>query len=242
MISCYCATYGRPWALEEALESFLRQDYTQAKELVILNDYAGHTLHFDHPEVKIFNVNKHIIPLGKKFNETVALCDGEILIPWEDDDIYLPNKISTSVRYMKNGLFHTMQGYYDKNGYLTVAANHFHCNLAFSRNLWKTCGGYAERDRCDIDVEFMAKLLAASPEGRQQIPQEEVFYVYRWGTSGSYHASGWGIAPNVQASLGAEEIVRQQGKKIPVGDYWLKPFWKFDYSDLAVKAVCTRQN
>ncbi|MCL4258972.1 MAG: glycosyltransferase family 2 protein, partial [Anaerolineales bacterium] len=48
-VSCICPTYGRVELLEEAIESFLRQDYPGQKELIVLNDYAGQTLHFDHP-------------------------------------------------------------------------------------------------------------------------------------------------------------------------------------------------
>src|SRR5438876_11343843 len=46
-VSCMCATYNRPpnsqWLLEEAIESFLRQDYAE-KELLVLNDCAGQEL------------------------------------------------------------------------------------------------------------------------------------------------------------------------------------------------------
>ena len=37
-VSCICLTYGRVALLEEAIESFLRQDYPGVKELVVLND------------------------------------------------------------------------------------------------------------------------------------------------------------------------------------------------------------
>jgi len=37
-VSCQCITYDRVELLEEAIESFLRQDYKGEKELVILND------------------------------------------------------------------------------------------------------------------------------------------------------------------------------------------------------------
>ena len=57
-VSCLCPTYGRPQCLEEAIFSFLTQDYQGEKELVILNDLADQTLIFDHPDVKIINVKK----------------------------------------------------------------------------------------------------------------------------------------------------------------------------------------
>src|SRR2546429_75321 len=57
-VSCVCPTYARPELLEEAIESFLRQDYRGAKELIVLNDYACQTLELDHPEVRVVNVPK----------------------------------------------------------------------------------------------------------------------------------------------------------------------------------------
>ena len=100
LVSCYCPTYGRVHCLEEAVECFLRQDYKGPKELVILNDYSEQQLFFDHPEVKVYNLPYRIKPLGAKFNATVALCSGDVLMCWEDDDIYLPNRISYSLSQM----------------------------------------------------------------------------------------------------------------------------------------------
>jgi GT2 family glycosyltransferase len=56
-ISYMCLTYGRPKVLEEAIESFLRQDYKGEKELVVLNDFADQTLVFDH--LKFFMILKN---------------------------------------------------------------------------------------------------------------------------------------------------------------------------------------
>ena len=61
-VSCFCCTYGRPDVLEEAIESFLRQDYEGPKELIVLNDFTQQTLHFEHPEVKIINAEQRITP------------------------------------------------------------------------------------------------------------------------------------------------------------------------------------
>src|SRR5690349_243347 len=51
-VSCICATYNRPphfqWLLEEAIESFLRQDYAE-KELIVLNDCPEQELLCDAP-------------------------------------------------------------------------------------------------------------------------------------------------------------------------------------------------
>ena len=39
-VSCICLTYGRVALLEEAIFSFLQQDYAGVKELIVLNDLA----------------------------------------------------------------------------------------------------------------------------------------------------------------------------------------------------------
>ena len=226
-VSCYCATYGRPHVLEESLESFLRQNYEGEKELVILNDLKDNTLSFDHPQVKIFNVKDHITPLGKKFNETVKLCTGEILFPWEDDDIFFPHKIKYTVEHMVRGFFHTGRAFFELEDKLIVTENYFHCNMAMSRELWNKVGGYSETiDNCTLDVDLMQRLKKEADFKGYDIDFEDIFYVYRWGTTGSYHASGWGSKEGVKISENVEKMVSD---KDIVGNYILKPFWKYDY-------------
>lgn len=57
MLSCKMISYGRVEYLEESLQSFLNQDYDGEKELVIVNDYPEQKLIFDHPDVRIFNLD-----------------------------------------------------------------------------------------------------------------------------------------------------------------------------------------
>ena len=57
LISCKCITYGRTNLLEEAVHSFLIQEYNGPKELIIVNDYPLQTLIFNHPEVKVINTD-----------------------------------------------------------------------------------------------------------------------------------------------------------------------------------------
>ena len=98
-----CLTYGRAHLLEEAIASFLRQDYAGVKELIVLNDLAELRLHFDHPEVKIINVEKRFRGLGEKRNASAALCSHDLLFVWDDDDISLPWRLSYSVEKMSDG-------------------------------------------------------------------------------------------------------------------------------------------
>ena len=86
MISCKMITYGRVEFLEESLQSFLNQDYDGEKELVIVNDYPQQKLIFDHPEVRIFNLDYTFETIGQKENFAVEQCKGDIIAVWDDDD------------------------------------------------------------------------------------------------------------------------------------------------------------
>src|SRR5262245_29761012 len=96
-VSCICLTYARPALLEEAIYSFLQQDYRGTKELIVLNDYAEQVLELDHPEVVVVNVPKRLRTVGEKMNLAVALAAHDILFVWDDDDIYLPHRLRFSV-------------------------------------------------------------------------------------------------------------------------------------------------
>lgn len=246
-VSAYCATYGRPHLLEEAIESFLKQDYKGEKELVILNDYPEQTLIFEHPEVKVYNVSEKITPLGKKFNETVNRCTGDIVVVWEDDDIYLPNKLSVSVDKLiksKKQIFHTQQAYYEESlGRIVKAIDHFkydllfHVNMAMYKSFFDSVGGYLETDNITLDVDSMSRFFTKANYKSEIVNQEDVFYIYRLNTTNSYHGtwlSGW----NKEGSLSkaSVEYIKQNDDKIIKGEYILKPYWKYDYIKLIQNA------
>lgn len=239
MVSCWCAAYGRVSCLEEAIESFLRQDYKGPKELVILNDYEGQELYFDHPEVKIINVKEHIVPLGKKFNETIKHCKGDILFCWDDDDIFLPHRISYCVKKMKNGVFHTRNILTESSeGVFEVPkvdmANQWpiaHPTHAYTRELFDSVGGFTESDWVGVDQLFMRK-VAEKLGGHydQEVRPEDMFIVYRFGSTGFYNTSACDIMTENVSQLAAKKLESNVKEgKIPLGKIVLKPKWKKDY-------------
>jgi len=231
-VSCFCPTFGRPNLLEEAIESFLRQDYAGEKELVILNDYPEQTLHFDHPEIVIKNVSKHILPLGKKFNETANLCSGDILFPWDDDDIYLPWKLSYSVENMHNGIFHSPHAWTNNFDKLEMSENLYQCNLAISRDLWEKVGGYAEEDSSSVDLGLFQRL--GGDEITQTLSPEKMFYIYRWAGTNEYHVSSLNTDEKSISHVTSEFLNQKaQNGEIKTGNIHLKPKWSKDWEQLA---------
>lgn len=236
-VSCFCPTYARPQLLEEAIESFLNQDYTGKKELVILNDMPEQKLQYDHPEIRIVNSPVRISPLGKKFNECVNLCRGDVLFVWDDDDIYLPWRISYSIENMHDGIYHTRQAYFEtgKNEFLEPGRNAYHANLAIDKQLFTKIGGYLEVDLRGIDIDLMQRLKVF--ERSQELEEKNIFYIYRWSGSGSYHVSQWdeksgGITP------AADEYVKKKmaSGECRAGLIQLYPHWSRDWLALVKEA------
>ena len=93
-----CLTFGRPRLIvEEAVYSFLNQDYGGDKELLILNDFDRQAYAFNHPQVIVVNVPSRFHTVGEKRNAAAALCRHDLLAVWDDDDIFLPHRLSFSV-------------------------------------------------------------------------------------------------------------------------------------------------
>jgi glycosyltransferase involved in cell wall biosynthesis len=238
-ISCFCLTYGRPRLLEEAIHSFLQQDYTGPKEMIVLNDYADQTLELDHPEVQVINVPRRFRTVGEKMNAAAALASHDLLFVWDDDDVYLPHRLSFSVANFDpgKGFFKAHQAWFWNAGKLNdPMKNLLHAGSCWSRSLFDAVRGYAA-DGTGYDLLFEQQLGSRFPGSTapHHVELEEIYYLYRWGT-GSFHMSGFGslkIGQNVGHAEVAAAVERKAHRgEIPLGRVVLQPHWKQDYPQL----------
>ena len=234
-ISCKCITYGRVSTLEEALYSFLRQEYEGKKELIIVNDYPLQKLKFDHPEVKIFNLDKTFTTIGDKENFAIERCSGELIAVWDDDDVALSNHLSNMAKFWKEdtNLLHWNVGIYYNEPNITAIHPIGNSGIVYSKKAWEAIGK-SPIQNAGGDMTLVTKLhnlgrehiVLASPK------REEASWFYMWGGRG-YHQSGLGTdkpgKPNIIQRHSAHiESLRKQGK-IPTGEIKLHPRWKHDY-------------
>ena len=101
LVSCLCATYGRPILLGEAIKCFIDQDYSN-KELIVLSDQVGVHLKLSIPlpeNIRIYEHPRRFDSLGQKRNYLRSLARGQYCCIWDDDDLYTPFRISESVKY-----------------------------------------------------------------------------------------------------------------------------------------------
>lgn len=235
MLSAKCITYGRVEFLEESLHSFLIQEYDGEKEMVIVNDYPLQKLHFDHPNVRIFNLDYTFSNLGDKENFATEQCKGEVIMQWDDDDLALPNHLSNVKKYFVEGtdLLHWHKAVFMDIPNIRAVGGVGNSGIVYSKKIWREMGGYPI-ENAGYDMSFVVKIKTISKNiVFAEPPDEEASWVYVWGGRG-YHCSGMGTdtpdRPNViqRHSLYIENL-RQQGL-IPTGDVYLQPHWKHDYN------------
>jgi len=239
-VSCFCITYKRTHLLEEMIESFLRQDYVGKKQLIILNDDVDQVLIFEHPEVRIINHSNRFNTIGEKRNAAVQLCDYDLIMPWDDDDIYLPHKISHAVEKL---LFYKV-GYYNFNqaflyslqeGIQVFYTSFLHANSIYKIDAFNQINGYSAINIGE-DADFIDKLF------NQNIPVKieadlinpevyfQTYYIYRWGGING-HVSGYKPITNLNDTIRIDR--KKEDPKM--GIIILKPHWKNDYVALAAR-------
>jgi hypothetical protein len=188
-VSCLCPTYRRPKLLENSIACFVAQDYpADRRELIVLDD-AGELEHQTGDGWQIISIPRRFRSLPEKFNALAGLARGDILVVWEDDDIYLTHHISSHVAAMERHLWSKPSKVLsDYSGQIEEedATGRFHGSLAFTRETFEQVGGWPLTLRGDFDQQFIRRLNCLG------VPADPVTiaapsYIFRWGSTGAYH-------------------------------------------------------
>lgn len=236
LISCKCITYGRVHLLEEALYSFIHQDYPGPKELVIVNDYPLQKLRYDHPEVRIYNMDYTFPTIGDKENYATDICKGEIICQWDDDDIALSNHLRNVAKYMTPSvnILHWKTGVFFNMDNITEVGWIGNSGIVFRKSAWEAIGGHPI-ENAGYDMTFIERLHKHGGRLFADPPKAEASWFYMWAGRG-YHMSGEGDdkpgKPNVIKRHSSHvENLRKKGL-IPTGEIHLNPRWDRDYTQV----------
>jgi glycosyltransferase involved in cell wall biosynthesis len=252
MISCKVSTYGRVSFLEEAIESFLRQEFEGKKELVIINDYPLQELVYNHPEIRIINIDMTYPLISQKENFAVSQCKGDIIATFDDDDIAMPWHLSNIAKYIEdNDLIRWGNGVYYNEPKITSITYIGNSGMVYRKQAWEKIGGFP-LENAGYDSTFTDIMVK---QGKvKKVMVEKPSWFYRWGTipsvengnMGIYHQSGQGYdkegKPNIiQRHSMYIEQQRAMGK-IPTGTIHLKPHWNKDYQKMLEDDVAVKSN
>lgn len=236
MISCIMPTYGKlpdkMHLLEEAVHSFLLQDYPN-KELLILNDCPGQEIVCNESNVTVFNHDARMDSVGRKRAFLVEMAQGELIAPWDDDDISLPHRLTLSFNRLGDYDYFNPRSYWFLNaGYLQYEqrTGYAHNCSLFRVSAYHKSGGYPFNNVDDADMDRKLRLCSNIIEG--PLSPEDGIYIYRWGIA--EHISG-----NPDVDAGYRRLGERKWQK---GTFTLKPRWLNNYSEMVtIKAATMRE-
>lgn len=232
-----CPTFGRAprylHLLNECVQSFVLQTYPH-KEMVILNDCPQQTLVCDVPGVVIINAEKRYGTLGAKLNAIVEAASGDLLMPADDDDIWLPHRISQGVEAIgEHDYWNPQRTWYvpmDQYGRPNPIWDHNHgiCHNAsiFRKSAWEKVGGYPDiSGPQDAMMDQRLKTLSVAPVG--ELKPKDWQYLYRWSVS-PCHLSGMGATDEAYTEWGKRPVTQ--------GEFRITPSWRMDYEAMVSTA------
>lgn len=243
-VSCICTTYGRPHLLEEAVHSFIVQDYPGDKELIILNDYAQQTLAYEHPEVSIINLSKRFRTLGEKYKAAVGLCTHDLIFVWHDDEIYLPHRLTYAVKrhfekkpYLipkRYESFFSIDKAWVWNGKKMrgPVLGRYPGSSSWSRALFAAARGYAHIND-GFDHELEARFAKHEPAHEiYDVQPQDIYYIQQEGENSAYQLRDFTNHTGGNSYARVADFVREQAERgeISLGRVELEPRWQTDYS------------
>jgi len=227
--------------LEESLYSFVNQTYAGPKEMIIVNDYPLQKLKFNHPDVKMYNLDETFATIGEKENYATKLCNGEIICQWDDDDVAMPNHLDNVYKHFKDNvnILHWKTGIFYNEPNITSITWIGNSGIVFRKSAWEAIGGHPI-ENAGYDMTFIERLHKFGGRLFVDMPKHEASWMYMWGGRG-YHMSGQGHdKPGkmnvIQRHSAHVEAERVKGN-IPTGEVELVPKWKSDYKQMLANFI-----
>lgn len=225
MISVLTLTYKRHHLLEEAIESFLRQELPPQCEMVIINDNAEVHYKLDHPNVRIINHKERFSSIGAKLEWGYKQCKYNYIYRLDDDDLLTPWALANTAQdilenptydiYRSDGMW-----LFENNKYVGKSSNVNNGNVYTKIFL----------DGIKFPLTSFGEDVTITHYSGGRIYQSKLPYtmIYRWGMNTS-HISGLGEMSNEDINEKADEILNYTSKGIVKGIVQLEPKFLNDY-------------
>lgn len=189
MISVLTLTYKRHHLLEEAIESFLRQDFSGESEMLIIND-SGHVQYIlGDTNIRIINLEDRFSSIGEKLGFGFSQCKYDYIYRLDDDDLMAPwalrNTWDDIINYPNYDIYRS-NGHYSfiNNKYEGISSNVNNGNVYTKSYL----------SRIEIPSSSFGEDYEITFNQNAQIYESnrvKKTMIYRWGMN-TYHISGMG--------------------------------------------------
>jgi len=221
MISVLTLTYQRHYLLEEAIESFLRQDFSGESEMLIINDSYKVEYVFEHPRIRIINLKERFPSVGHKLNFGFSECKYDYIYRLDDDDLMAPWALSHTwddITLHPDYEIYRSDGHYffEHNKFKGISSNVNNGNVYTKKYL----------SRIEIPKSSFGEDYAMTFNFNANIyvsPDEQKTMIYRWGMS-TYHISGMGDISNDNINEWTDSIT-----SLEEGTLILYPHFQEDY-------------
>ena len=236
MISVLTLTYQRHHLLEEAIESFLRQDFLGESEMLIINDSQEVEYVFEHPKIQIINLKERFPSVGLKLRFGFSQCKYDYIYRLDDDDLLAPWALSHTwediIKYPDFEIYRSDGHYYfENNKFNGISSNVNNGNVYSKKYLSRIeIPDSSFGEDYAITFNFNAKTYVSAHEKKTML--------YRWGM-GTYHISGMGELSNNAINEWADRIVetvaKEKDSSYEKGVIVLSPHFKQEY----YQQICT---
>jgi glycosyltransferase involved in cell wall biosynthesis len=95
-------TYNRPQFVPLAIKQFLNQDYP-IKELIIIDDGSLKYKYKKHKSIRVVSLDRKKT-IGWKRNLGISMSNSDVIMMWDDDDIYSKHRISYQLNPINKGV------------------------------------------------------------------------------------------------------------------------------------------
>jgi hypothetical protein len=165
--------------------------------------------------IRLISFPDRFTSLPEKFDKIAFEAGGEILVVWEDDDIYLPWHVSSHVTAMQSGARYSkpsrVLSTYPGHLVTEEAAGRFHASIAFRWNLFNQVRGWPLTKRADFDQQFMSILGTAAGETADPCRTARPSYCFRYGSTQAYHGQHFMRSPDDEGWY--DRVPREPGNR-----------------------------
>ena len=219
-VVCLCPTYGRATLLENSIACFISQSYPPARRHLLIYDDLGNLGPSDLPGITLVSTPHREPNLPAKFNKLLDLAEvADIVLVWEDDDIYLPDHIKNHVNTLTWGEtpWSRSASVFSDYGVPHLGTliqepsdGRFHAQLGFWRWALQEIGGWPDTGEGNFDQQLMGRMWGAhgAPSTCFKTPQ----YIFRWRGSNAPHGQAFMKGPTDTTWYERFPIHEQEGR------------------------------